>query len=129
MLSNHGWQQYPMTFRCTLTSPSNIQTNKINLLLEQKRVIERIASLGKNFIIVGRNADIILKDYKPFNIFVCAYFSIPASFILSFPTTNVYAFPTFPFLPVLPILSVPSTTLSFLVLLLLSFPNPLNNPR
>ena len=72
MLVNHGWQQYPMTFRNTLTSPTNIHTNKINLLLEQKRVIEQIASLGKDFIIVGRNADIILQNYKPFNIFVCA---------------------------------------------------------
>jgi len=70
MLMNHGWQQYPMTFRNTLTS--TIHTNKINLLLEQKRVIEKIASMNKDFIIVGRNADIILKDYQPFNIFVCA---------------------------------------------------------
>lgn len=70
MLMNHGWQQYPMTFRSTLTS--TIHTNKINLLLEQKRVIEKIASMNKDFIIVGRNADIILKDYQPFNIFVCA---------------------------------------------------------
>ncbi len=70
MLANHGWQQYPMTFRSTLTS--TIHTNKINLLLEQKRVIEKIASMNKDFIIVGRNADIILKDYHPFNIFVCA---------------------------------------------------------
>ena len=70
MLMNHGWQRYPMTFRSTLTS--TIHTNKINLLLEQKRVIEKIASMNKDFIIVGRNADIILKDYQPFNIFVCA---------------------------------------------------------
>lgn len=71
MLANHGWQQVPMTFRSTLTS-TTIHANKVNLLLEQKRVIEKIATLGKDFIIVGRNADIILKDYKPFNIFVCA---------------------------------------------------------
>lgn len=71
MLANHGWQQYPMTFRSTLTS-TTIHTNKINLLLEQKRVIEQIASLEKDFIIVGRNADVILEEYQPFNIFVCA---------------------------------------------------------
>ncbi len=71
MLKNHGWQQYPITYRSTLTSPI-IHTNKINLLLQQKQVIEEIASLGKDFVIVGRNADIILKDYHPFNIFVCA---------------------------------------------------------
>lgn len=70
MLDNHGWQQLPMNYRCTFTS--NIYSNKINLLLKQKQVIEEIAALGKDFIIVGRNADIILKDYAPFNIFVCA---------------------------------------------------------
>ena len=28
--------------------------------------------LGKNCVIVGRNADVILQEYHPFNIFVCA---------------------------------------------------------
>lgn len=27
--------------------------------------------LGKNCVIVGRNADVILQEYHPFNIFVC----------------------------------------------------------
>ena len=71
-LANHGWQNYPLTFRGTLSSSAYIQSSKINLLLEQKRVIERIAGLGKNCIIVGRNADVFLREYSPFNIFVCA---------------------------------------------------------
>lgn len=40
--------------------------------MEQKKVIEQIASLGKDCIIVGRNADMILQDCAPFNVFVCA---------------------------------------------------------
>lgn len=28
--------------------------------------------MGKDCIIVGRNADVILREYQPFNIFVCA---------------------------------------------------------
>ena len=40
--------------------------------LTQKKVIEEIAALGENCVIVGRNADIILRKYCPFNIFVCA---------------------------------------------------------
>lgn len=28
--------------------------------------------MGKNCVIVGRNADMILREYHPFNIFVCA---------------------------------------------------------
>ena len=71
-LSNHGWKNQTITFRGTLGSSVYLQSSKINLLLEQKRVIEGIAALGKDCIIVGRNADMILKEYHPFNIFVCA---------------------------------------------------------
>ena len=42
------------------------------LLVEEKRVIDKIAQRGRDFIIVGRNADLLLKEYKPLNIFVCA---------------------------------------------------------
>lgn len=28
--------------------------------------------MGKDFVIVGRNADIILASYNPFNLFICA---------------------------------------------------------
>lgn len=71
-LSNHGWKNQAITFRETLASSSYVQFSKVALLLEQKKVIEEIAGLGKNCVIVGRNADIILKAYAPFNIFVCA---------------------------------------------------------
>ncbi len=49
-----------------------MQSEQVHLLLEQKRVIEEIAKNGKNCVIVGRNADVILKDYGPFNMFICA---------------------------------------------------------
>ena len=71
-LANHGWQNHTITFRGTLGSAAYIQSSKITLLLEQKKVIEQIAALGKDCIIVGRNADVILQEYQPFNIFVCA---------------------------------------------------------
>lgn len=71
-LSNHGWKDHSITFRGTLASNAYIQSSKVNLLLQQKKVIEEIAELGKDFIIVGRNADVILQDYHPFNVFVCA---------------------------------------------------------
>ncbi len=35
-------------------------------------MIEEIAKAGKNCVIVGRNADVILAEQKPFCIFVCA---------------------------------------------------------
>lgn len=71
-LHNHGWQNFPITFRSTIGSATYMQTSRVTLLLEQKRVIEDIAALGKDCIIVGRNADVILKKYNPFNTFVCA---------------------------------------------------------
>ena len=69
-LENRTWQNVPLTFRGSFVGSANaVQTN---LLVEQKRVIEGIAKLGRNCIIVGRNADVLLKEYGPFNIFVCA---------------------------------------------------------
>lgn len=49
-----------------------MQKTQTNLLLEQKNVIEEIAKLGRDCVIIGRNADVLLKAYQPFNIFVCA---------------------------------------------------------
>lgn len=72
VLSNHGWKNQPVTFRSTLGSVSYMQSTQIALLLDQKKVIEGIAALGKDCILVGRNADVILQQYHPFNIFVCA---------------------------------------------------------
>ena len=71
-LSDHGWQNHTITFRGTLSSSAYLQSSKINLLLEQKKVIEQIAALGKDCIIVGRNADVILREYNLLNLFVCA---------------------------------------------------------
>ncbi len=72
VLNNRGWQNYPVTFRSTFGMLPYLQADRVNLLLEQKKVIEGIAALGKDCIIVGRSADVLLKQYQPFNIFVCA---------------------------------------------------------
>lgn len=73
ILTNCGWKNQKITFSKTFNSSSYLQsTSKVDLLLQQKRVIEEIANLGKNCVIVGRNADIILRKHQPFNIFVCA---------------------------------------------------------
>lgn len=71
-LANHGWQSFPITYRGTLGSAAYVQSSGVALLLEQKKVIEEIAALGKDFVIIGRNADVILASHDPFNIFVCA---------------------------------------------------------
>ena len=72
LLEDHGWKNIPITFRGTIGSSAYLQSGKIRLLLEQKKVIENIASLGQDFVIVGRNADVLLREYQPFTLFVCA---------------------------------------------------------
>lgn len=71
-LQDHGWQAFPISFRSTLSSSAYGQAARVELLVEQKKVIEEIAALGKDCVIVGRNADVILAQQKPFRIFVCA---------------------------------------------------------
>lgn len=71
-LENHGWRNIPLNIRQSFAGAAYIQSEQVHLLLEQKRVIEEIAKNGKNCVIVGRNADVILKDYGPFNMFICA---------------------------------------------------------
>ena len=70
ILDNHGWEKIPLSFRHTfISSTTSMQTV---LLVEQKKIIEQIAKTGKDCVIVGRNADVLLSEYHPFNIFVCA---------------------------------------------------------
>ncbi len=71
-LENHGWRNIPLTFRHSFAGAASMQHTQTSFLLEQKRIIEGIAKLGKDCIIVGRNADVLLRDYHPLNLFVCA---------------------------------------------------------
>lgn len=71
-LNNHGWQTVPLTYRRTVAGSAAMQSVQVNLLLEQKKVIEEIAKAGKDCVIVGRNADIILENENLFRMFVCA---------------------------------------------------------
>lgn len=61
-----------LTFGHSFVSPLYVDAPKTELLLEQRRVIEEIASKGENFVIIGRNSDVILQKYAPFNVFVTA---------------------------------------------------------
>lgn len=72
-LENHAWQNVPLTFHRSFANMNLVHTStQTSLLLEQKRIIEGIAKAGKDCVIVGRNADILLADEKPFCIFVSA---------------------------------------------------------
>lgn len=74
-LAHHGWQAIPLTYRHSFATVAAMQNVQVSLLLEERRIIEQIAQAGKNCVIVGRNADILLRDYAPFNLFVCANIS------------------------------------------------------
>lgn len=76
-LEQDRWQNVPLTFHQSVSTVS-VDSTHIDLLLERKRVIEEIAKAGKNCVIVGRNADVLLREYEPFNIFVCADFETKA---------------------------------------------------
>lgn len=70
-LENQVWQSVPLTF-CHSFTMLSAYTSKASFMAEEKKVIEEIARAGKDCIIVGRNADVLLQEYHPFNIFVCA---------------------------------------------------------
>lgn len=75
ILEHPTWQTAPLHFRRSFTGINVLQSKQMiqtELLLEQKRVIEAIAEVGRDCVIVGRNADVLLKAYHPFCMFVCA---------------------------------------------------------
>ncbi|MDO5346856.1 MAG: cytidylate kinase-like family protein [Lachnospiraceae bacterium] len=62
---------YPRTIGHRFSSMRAISNDSIKVAASQKKVIERLASQG-DCVLVGRGADVILKEYRPFRIFVYA---------------------------------------------------------
>lgn len=71
-LEDHAWQRIPLTYGQSFAGSAMLQSTQTSLLIEQKRVLDGIARAGKDCVIVGRDADILLAAEKPFSIFVCA---------------------------------------------------------
>lgn len=71
-MENGFWRSVPLSFRHSFAGPAMLATPQVELLLEEKRVLEQIAAKGRDFVIVGRNADVYLGEYSPFQLFVCA---------------------------------------------------------
>lgn len=72
ILESQGWQKIPLNFRHSFANIDMVEPTQAGFLIEQKRVIEKIAQTGRDCVIVGRNADILLSDVKPFSMFVFA---------------------------------------------------------
>lgn len=64
---------YPISFQFarTFTKYSNMQKMQVDLLVAEQKILKEIASKG-NAVIIGRGANVILKEYNPINIFVYA---------------------------------------------------------
>ena len=63
---------FSISFGRTFSFPDVAQQNYTKLLVAQQQFVEDIAKKGEDFVIVGRAADVILKDYNPLNLFVYA---------------------------------------------------------
>ena len=72
ILSSHGWQRVQLTYRNSFGHLGFAHDTRTQLLLKQSEIIREIAEVGNDCVIVGRDADIILRDSHPFRIFVCA---------------------------------------------------------
>ena len=62
---------YPSTIGKHIIAPDYIGHQTVQIMVEQKKLIEELAAQG-DCVIVGRCADLILKEYHPLNIFVYA---------------------------------------------------------
>lgn len=70
-ISEKGFYPYAFQFAKSFATYSGIQNNQTEILIAQTKILKQIAEKG-NAIIVGRGADIILKEYNPMKIFVYA---------------------------------------------------------
>ena len=72
VLSNHGWHRVQLTYKNSFSYLGFDPGIRTSLLIRQREILHEIAEAGNDCIIVGRDADVILQDYHPFRIFVCA---------------------------------------------------------
>lgn len=62
---------YPTTIAHGFSRPNYAMMQTAQIMASEQEIIKKLASEG-DCVIVGRAADIILSEYKPFRIFVCA---------------------------------------------------------
>lgn len=68
-ISEKGIYPYAFQFAKSFAMYSGVQSNQTELLVAQQKILKKIAEKG-NCIIVGRGADVILKEYKPMKLFI-----------------------------------------------------------
>lgn len=70
-ISEKGIYPYAFQFAKSFATYSIMQNNQTDILVAQNKILKQIAEKG-NAVIVGRGADVVLKDYNPMRIFVYA---------------------------------------------------------
>ena len=65
------FRNFPIHFGRTFSYSPTLMANETKLISEQNKLLKELAAKG-NCVIVGRAADVILRDYNPFRIFVYA---------------------------------------------------------
>ena len=63
---------YTLTYGRTLYYSHAVWNNSSRILIAEQKALKEIAAKGKDCIIVGRCADVVLEEYKPFNLFIYA---------------------------------------------------------
>ena len=71
VLESGGFRNYAFTFGRTMPFVSTTPAPVTDVLVAQQKIIKAIGEKG-NCVIVGRPADVILKDFKPFRLFIYA---------------------------------------------------------
>ncbi len=77
-LSHHGWRDVQLTYQnsfAQLDSSGHFtfaHGMRTQLLARQREIIRNITAAGNDCVIVGRDADVILQEYHPLRVCVCA---------------------------------------------------------
>ncbi len=72
VLDRNMLSSFTLTFHNSFVGLDSVMNFQTDLLAEQTKILRSVAKSGRDCVIVGRNADVILNDENPFNIFVCA---------------------------------------------------------
>ena len=70
-LEGGSFRNFPVHFGRTFSYSPALMANETHLFAEQNKLLREFAAAG-NCVVVGRAADVILREYKPFNLFVYA---------------------------------------------------------
>ncbi len=71
-LTNHGWHNMQLSYHNSFSNLLYDPGMNIRLLIREREILREIAALGNDCVIIGRDADVILEEYRPFRLFICA---------------------------------------------------------